>query len=99
MQFFVKLYFKCSIFKFNLSFRLITSGQLKLLYALFLHIYEYQRPNIFFLESILVKLKLPILNETYSPDMTNVNSSEFRRISEPLCEEVWFYRNIFVYMQ
>lgn len=60
--------------------------------------FEYQRPNICFSESILVKLKLPILNETYTPDMANVNSSDFRRISEPLCEEVWFYWNIFVYI-
>ena len=41
-------------------------------------------------ESILVKLKLPILNETYSQEMADVNSGEFRRISLPLCEEVIF---------
>ena len=41
-------------------------------------------------ESILVKLKLPILNETYSQEMADVNSGEFRRISLPLCEEVRF---------
>ena len=41
-------------------------------------------------ESVLVKLKLPILNETYSQEMADINSGEFRRISLPLCEEVIF---------